>query len=96
VLGGDTRFVLSASGHIQALVNPPSPESRSSYCVAAEHPAEPDAFLEQAAALPGSWWPDYVDWLGERSGELRPAPKKLGGRGRRPLAKAPGTYVFVS
>jgi polyhydroxyalkanoate synthase len=99
LLGGDTRFVLSASGHIQALVNPPGregAESRSSYRVAAEHPAEPDAFLEQAATLPGSWWPDYVDWLGERSGELRPAPKKLGGRGRRPLAKAPGTYVFAS
>jgi polyhydroxyalkanoate synthase len=96
LLGGDTRFVLSASGHIQALVNPPSADSRSSYHVAAEQPADPGAFLEQAAKLPGSWWPDYVDWLGERSGELRPAPKKLGGGGHRPLGKAPGTYVFAS
>jgi polyhydroxyalkanoate synthase len=96
LLGGETRFVLSTSGHIQALVNPPAPDSRSSYRVAGEHPADPDAFLDQAAKLPGSWWPDYVDWLGERSGELRPAPRKLGGRGHRALGKAPGSYVFAS
>ena len=80
LLGGEKRFVLSTSGHIQALVNPPAPDSRSSYRVAGEHPADPQDFLEQAAKLPGSWWPDYVQWLQERSGELRPAPKKLGGR----------------
>ena len=99
MLGGDTKFVLSTSGHIQALVNPPGrvgSESRSSYRVASEHPDDPQAFLEQAAKLPGSWWPDYVDWLGERSGDLRPAPKRLGGRGHRALGKAPGTYVFAS
>ena len=60
LLGGDKRFVLSTSGHIQALVNPPAPDSRSSYRVADEHPADPQAFLDQAAKLPGSWWPDYV------------------------------------
>jgi polyhydroxyalkanoate synthase len=96
MLGGDTKFVLSTSGHIQALVNPPAVDSRSSYRVASEHPDDPQAFLEQAAKLPGSWWPDYVDWLGERSGDLRPAPKRLGGRGHRALGKAPGTYVFAS
>jgi polyhydroxyalkanoate synthase len=98
LLGGEKRFVLSTSGHIQALVNPPAPagsESRASYRVAAEYPADPEAFLEQAAKLPGSWWPDYVEWLGARSGELRPAPKKLGGGGHRALGKAPGTYVYA-
>ena len=96
LLGGEKRFVLSTSGHIQALVNPPAPDSRASYLVSGEHPAEPQAFLDQAAKLPGSWWPDYVNWLEQRSGELRPAPKKLGGGGHRPLGKAPGTYVFAS
>ena len=95
LLGGDKRFVLSASGHIQALVNPPAADSRSSYHVAAEHPADPQAFLDQSAKLPGSWWPDYVEWLGQRSGEMRPAPKKLGGGGHRALGKAPGTYVLA-
>jgi polyhydroxyalkanoate synthase len=95
LLGGRTRFVLSRSGHIQALVNPPSAESRSSYRVTDEHPADPQAFLDQAPKLPGSWWPDYAQWLAERSGELRTAPDQLGGDGRRTLGKAPGTYVFA-
>jgi len=96
LLGGATRFVLSRSGHIQALINPPSPESRSSYRVAREHPAEADDWLEQAATRPGSWWPDYCDWLERRSGDWRPAPKTLGSRKYRALAKAPGTYVHAS
>jgi polyhydroxyalkanoate synthase len=95
MLGGTTRFILSRSGHIQALVNPPAPDSRSSYRVATEHPADPAAFLEQATKVPGSWWPDYVSWLGERSGALRAAPRRLGGRGHRALGKAPGTYVYA-
>ncbi|MEA2196891.1 MAG: poly[(R)-3-hydroxyalkanoate] polymerase subunit PhaC [Solirubrobacteraceae bacterium] len=96
LLGGEKRFVLSTSGHIQALVNPPAPDSRSSYRVAGEHPADPKEFLDQAAKLPGSWWPDYVQWLEQRSGDLRPAPKKLGGGGHRALGRAPGTYVLAS
>jgi polyhydroxyalkanoate synthase len=96
LLGGDTRFVLSTSGHIQALVNPPDAQSRSSYRIADEHPAKADAFLERAATLPGSWWPDYVTWLEQRSGELRPAPRKLGSRAHRATAKAPGTYVHAT
>ncbi len=96
LLGGETRFVLSTSGHIQALVNPPGPDSRSSYRVAEEHPADPQEFLGSAAKLNGSWWTDYAEWLGERSGGEVAAPKKLGGRGHRALGKAPGTYVLAS
>jgi poly[(R)-3-hydroxyalkanoate] polymerase subunit PhaC len=96
LLGGTTRFVLSTSGHIQALVNPPAPDSRSSYRIATDHPETAQAFLEQAAKVPGSWWPDYAEWLATRSGELKRAPKRLGGRDRRALGKAPGTYVYAS
>jgi polyhydroxyalkanoate synthase subunit PhaC len=95
LLGGSSRFVLSTSGHIQAMVNPPTPDSRSSYRVAELHPEDPKAFLETAAKVPGSWWPDYAEWLTARSGALKPAPKRLGGRGHRALGKAPGTYVFA-
>jgi poly(3-hydroxyalkanoate) synthetase len=96
LLGGDTKFVLSTSGHIQAMVNPPTLDSRSSYRVADEYPADPQAFLDTAAKLPGSWWPDYAAWLAERSGAMRRAPKRLGGRGHRALGKAPETYVYAS
>jgi polyhydroxyalkanoate synthase len=96
LLGGATRFVLSTSGHIQALVNPPAEDSRASYRIAGEHPATADAWLERAATQPGSWWPDYGAWLAERSGELVAAPPKLGSRAHKPTAKAPGSYVHAS
>jgi polyhydroxyalkanoate synthase len=96
LLGGENRFVLSASGHIQALINPPSPDSRSSYQVADEYPADPDEWLEHSVSKRGSWWPDYTEWLSTRSGELKAAPAKLGSRKYKAQAKAPGTYVHAS
>jgi polyhydroxyalkanoate synthase len=96
LFGGNRRFVLSRSGHIQALVNPPSAESRSSFRVADDVSAEPDDFLVQAPQLPGSWWPDWDAWLTERAGELKRAPKTLGNRKHKAQAKAPGTYVLAS
>jgi polyhydroxyalkanoate synthase subunit PhaC len=95
LLGGTSRFVLSTSGHIQALVNPPAPESRSSYRVADKHPAPPETWAEHAATRPGSWWPDYDNWLAARCGELKPAPKRLGAGRHEALAKAPGSYVHA-
>ena len=92
LLGGETRFVLSTSGHIQALVNPPQAESRASYRVATERAD----WLESAAVCPGSWWPDWTAWLAERSGERRPAPAKLGSRAHRARGKAPGSYVHAA
>jgi polyhydroxyalkanoate synthase len=95
LFGGDKRFVLSRSGHIQALVNPPSPDSRSSFRVADELPATPEEFGTQAPQLPGSWWSDWDAWLAERSGALKPAPKALGNRMYKAHGKAPGTYVLA-
>ena len=96
LLGGDSRFVLSTSGHIQALINPPSPESRSSYRIAAENPPGVDEWEAAALTHRGSWWPDYIAWLEPRAGELVPAPRKLGSRVHKAMAKAPGTYVMAS
>jgi polyhydroxyalkanoate synthase len=96
LLGGSARFVLSTSGHIQALVNPPAEDSRSSYRVTDDPPADPEAWAQSAATAPGSWWPDYDAWLAARSGDLKPAPKRLGGGGLKTLAKAPGTYVHAA
>ncbi len=96
MLGGDTRFVLSTSGHIQALINPPSPNSKSSYRTAASNPAAADEWFTIAAKHTGSWWPDYVAWLAERSGELKAAPKRLGSAGFKPAGKAPGNYVHAA
>jgi polyhydroxyalkanoate synthase len=96
LFGGSRRFVLSRSGHIQALVNPPSPESRSSFRVADDVSAEPEEFMAQAPQLQGSWWPDWDAWLTERSGELKPAQESLGKGDHKAQAKAPGTYVLAN
>jgi poly[(R)-3-hydroxyalkanoate] polymerase subunit PhaC len=95
LFGGKRRFVLSRSGHIQSLVNPPSPDSRSSFRVADELPEGPEAFLAQAPQLPGSWWPDWDAWLAEHSGGMQAAPTTLGNSDYKAQAKAPGTYVLA-
>jgi polyhydroxyalkanoate synthase len=95
LLGGTTRFVLSTSGHIAALVNPPG-NPKASFQVNKTNPADPAEWLRSAQTQQGTWWTDVSAWLAERSGAVRPAPEQLGGGGLRPLVDAPGTYVFDS
>jgi polyhydroxyalkanoate synthase len=95
LLGGDSRFILSTSGHIAALVNPPG-NPKASYQTSKDNPADPQQWLRTAETQEGSWWPDMVAWLGERCGAEKRAPSRLGGGGLRPLVEAPGTYVFDS
>lgn len=92
LLGGATRFVLSTSGHIAAMVNPPGNE-KASFQVGAENPTEPSAWLAQASKVKGSWWEDYTAWLAERTGDQRAKPRRLGSTRYEPLCEAPGTYV---
>jgi polyhydroxyalkanoate synthase len=94
LLGGDTRFVLSRSGHVAALVNPPgNPKTRYRVGDGVNPPAAGD-WLEAASERTGTWWTDWAAWLGERSGELRRAPKRLGNRRHPAVGPAPGTYVM--
>jgi polyhydroxyalkanoate synthase subunit PhaC len=93
LLGGSARFVLSTSGHIASMVNPPG-NPKATFQTAAAVPAGPHEWLEQATTVTGSWWPDYSAWLGERSGGLKRAPAKLGRKGFPVLCAAPGTYVL--
>jgi len=91
----DNRFVLSTSGHIAALVNPPG-NARASFRVGPVDDATPDEWATTADKETDSWWPDYVTWLGERSGPEIDAPQTLGAADFPPLAPAPGTYVHQS
>ena len=93
LLGGSKRFVLSTSGHIAAMVNPPGNE-KARYQVAKECPEDPQEWLRRADNCRGTWWPDYVAWLAERCGEEKAAPGELGGGGLAPICDAPGTYVY--
>jgi polyhydroxyalkanoate synthase len=87
------RFVLSSSGHIASLVNPPG-NPRASFRVGEVDEPDPEFWAESAEQHTDSWWPDFVAWLSERSGEKKDAPVTLGGAGMAPLEPAPGTYVL--
>ena len=93
LLAGESRFILSTSGHIAALVNPPG-NPKATYQVNKHNPGDPQEWLRTAHTEQGSWWPDALAWLGERTGTEKPAPQELGGGGLRALADAPGTYVL--
>jgi len=93
LLGGDTRFILSTSGHIAALVNPPN-NPKASYRDGSTSYTDANEWLENAEQHAGAWWPDYAAWLAARSGALVKAPTRLDGGGTSVLAQAPGTYVL--
>jgi polyhydroxyalkanoate synthase len=89
----DNTYVLSTSGHIAALVNPPG-NPKASYRTGPVDAEDPQQWLDSAEKNADSWWPHYVAWLAERSGAEVDAPKALGGEGLPPLGPAPGTYVM--
>ena len=91
-LGGKARFVLGASGHIAGVINPPAKKKRS-YQINDELPATPEAWLENAQTQPGSWWPDWYQWLEQVSGERKPAVTVCGNAEYPVLEPAPGRYL---
>ncbi len=92
LLGGQVSFILSTSGHIASMINPPG-NPKATFQTASDNPADPREFLAEATTESGSWWPHYSAWLAERSGGLRKARARLGRKGYEVLASAPGTYV---
>lgn len=88
-------FVLSQAGHIQALLNPPG-NPKAKYFHSAERPGPSiDAWMNgQAEEKAGSWWPFWAEWMGERAGDMKPAPKSLGSKKHKPREAAPGLYAF--
>lgn len=92
LLGGDTRFVLSSSGHIQSLVNPPG-NPKSKYFMHNDYALTPGQWLECATEHKGSWWENWAEWACEQSGKPIPAPASLGSQRFPPIDAAPGMYV---
>jgi polyhydroxyalkanoate synthase subunit PhaC len=93
IYGDKTMFVLSNSGHLQSLLNPPTNPKASFAAGTAEAP-DADTFSATAEKKSGSWWPHWRDWLFERSGAEVRAPATLGNNRHPAGAAAPGTYVF--
>ncbi len=95
LLGGDTTFVLGASGHIAGVVNPPG-SNRRNYWTNPQLADEADAWFARAQSHPGSWWPAWAEWLAPHGGPLRTAPRAPGNARHPPRDAAPGRYVLES
>jgi polyhydroxyalkanoate synthase len=95
LLGGKARFVLSGSGHIAGMINPPAAK-KYGYWTNEKLPAAPDAWLKGAKQHEGSWWGDWFEWLRPHLG-ARVAPravgKQNGKKGLRAIEAAPGSYA---
>ena len=90
----DKTFILSQSGHIAGIVNPPA-RNRYGHYIGARLPKSPDAWRRQAEFREGSWWRRWSEWLARRSGAKFPA-RAPGGENGGVLGPAPGSYVLES
>lgn len=89
------EFVLSHSGHIQALLNPPGNPKAKYYRNPNPPPPNTDQWMMGGATeQAGSWWPHWKAWLTERSGATKKAPAKIGSAAYPPGEAAPGAYAF--
>jgi polyhydroxyalkanoate synthase len=94
LLGGDSRFVLSNGGHIAAVINPPG-NPKAVYRAGDHEAPDHESWLAGVEPRQGTWWEDWDGWLAERTGPMKPAPRRLGSRRYKPVGDAPGTYVLA-
>jgi polyhydroxyalkanoate synthase len=87
------RFILSQSGHIAGIVNPPSKKKYGHY-TNDDFSLDHADWRAAASFHEGSWWPLWESWLARRSGKWVPA-RTPGDSEHPPLADAPGTYVVA-
>jgi polyhydroxyalkanoate synthase len=87
---GPVKFVLSGSGHIAGVVNPPAANKYGYWTSGPSYPKDPEAWLAAAEAHNGSWWPEWMKWLESYHGGKVPAREVKGG-----LEAAPGLYVLA-
>jgi polyhydroxyalkanoate synthase len=93
LLGGESQFVLSSQGHIQALVNP-SGNPKGRFHTNPATPEDPEEWLAGATEHAGSWWDHWATWLKPHAGRLVNAPTELGSEQYPAGVDAPGTYVL--
>ncbi|MDF3312162.1 alpha/beta fold hydrolase [Rhodococcus sp. T2V] len=92
LISGDSTFVLSYSGHIASLINPPG-NPKAHYWVGDAPGPDPQDWLAGAERTTGSWWEPWADWVSQRAGGKVEAPPTLGSDQHKPLGPAPGMYV---
>jgi len=95
LLGGKTRFVLSGSGHIAGMINPPA-ANKYGYWTNEKLPAEATEWFAGAKQHEGSWWQDWWAWLKPHAGTevaARELSRTTGKTRRKLLEPAPGSYA---
>ena len=93
IYSGSVRFVLSTSGHIAGVINPPAAK-KYAHSTNSRNPPDPSAWKRGATKHDGSWWPDWARWIARRGGGKVPA-REPGDGELPPLEDAPGSYVKV-
>jgi polyhydroxyalkanoate synthase len=86
-------FVLTGSGHIAGVVNPPA-AGKYQYWTGGETKGAFEDWLKSAEEHPGSWWTHWDQWIRAHDGEMVPAPK-TGSARHKPIEDAPGSYVMA-
>jgi polyhydroxyalkanoate synthase subunit PhaC len=94
LFGGDVRFVVSGSGHIAGVINPPAKRKYQYWTGPKPRNADINGWLDKAKEHPGSWWPDWLLWITRQSPTEVPA-RTPGSSALKPIEDAPGSYVKV-
>jgi polyhydroxyalkanoate synthase subunit PhaC len=94
LFGGDVRFVVSGSGHIAGVINPPMKKKYQYWTGPKPRNADVESWLAKAKEHPGSWWPDWLLWITRQSPTEVPA-RVPGDGALKPIEDAPGRYVRV-
>jgi polyhydroxyalkanoate synthase subunit PhaC len=92
--GGPVKYVLAGSGHIAGVINPPSKPKYQYWTGEKPSGSNVESWLKTATEHPGSWWPDWLEWLKAQDKNMVPV-RKIGGGKLKPTEAAPGSYVKV-
>ena len=92
LVGGESTFVLGASGHIAGVINP-AVKNKRNYWMNESTTSNPDEWFDTATEVKGSWWPKWTEWLGRFADGSVAARGRLGSSSRSPIEPAPGRYV---
>ncbi|OPY95852.1 class I poly(R)-hydroxyalkanoic acid synthase [Bradyrhizobium sacchari] len=92
--GGPVKYVLSGSGHIAGVVNPPASNKYQYWTNDNIKDVTVAEWMKGAVEHKGSWWPDWREWLGSLDPEEVPA-RNVGSEALPPIEDAPGSYVRV-
>jgi polyhydroxyalkanoate synthase len=92
--GGPVKFVLSGSGHIAGVVNPPNKVKYQYWTGGKPGSGSLEAWLKKAKEHPGSWWPNWIEWIKSHDDAQVP-PREPGGGRLKAIEDAPGRYVRV-